>query len=107
MSSITIVGLGAGDINQLPLGVYRTLKGDRPIYLRTKEHPVVNQLAQEGVKFTSFDYLYEEKNQFEDVYRLIVEELCKEAKDKDIIYAVPGHPMVAEKTVQLLIEKGP
>lgn len=29
MSSITIVGLGAGDINQLPLGVYRTLKGDR------------------------------------------------------------------------------
>ncbi|MCU9594337.1 nucleoside triphosphate pyrophosphohydrolase [Caldibacillus thermolactis] len=105
MSSITIVGLGAGDINQLPLGVYRTLKGDRPIYLRTKEHPVVNQLAQEGVKFTSFDYLYEEKNQFEDVYRLIVEELCKEAKDKDIIYAVPGHPMVAEKTVQLLIEK--
>lgn len=105
MKSITIVGLGAGDINQLPLGVYRTLKGNRPIYLRTKEHPVVSELEQEGVTFSSFDYIYEQQDQFEDVYRAIIEELCKVAEEKDIIYAVPGHPMVAEKTVQLLIEQ--
>ena len=30
----------------------------------------------------------------------------EQAKGAEIIYAVPGHPLVAERTVQLLLEKG-
>lgn len=43
MNKITIVGLGAGDINLMPLGVYKLLTSNEstPIYIRTKEHPVV------------------------------------------------------------------
>ncbi|WP_395939818.1 nucleoside triphosphate pyrophosphohydrolase [Bacillus sp. 03113] len=104
---ITILGLGAGDLNQLPLGVYKALVNGSNIYLRTKEHPVVRQLEQEGLSFQSFDSVYEQFDQFEDVYKTITESLLKNAGQENIIYAVPGHPLVAEKTVQLLLEAGP
>ena len=105
MKKITVVGLGAGDINQLPLGIYKLLTGKHPLYLRTKEHPVVEELVNDGLTYTSFDDIYEKHEQFEDVYEEIVNTLVKEAENKDIIYAVPGHPLVAERTVQLLLEK--
>lgn len=90
MTKIIIVGLGAGDINQLPLGVYKLLKNDYPLFLRTKEHSVVESLEQEGVAYFSFDAIYEKNQQFTDVYEEIVEKLFSEASDKDIVYAVPG-----------------
>ena len=102
---ISIIGLGAGDINQLSLGIYRSIKDTAFLYLRTKEHPVVVDLESEGISYTAFDDIYEKYDQFEEVYNEIVDILCHEAKDKDIVYGVPGHPLVAEKTVQLLLQK--
>jgi tetrapyrrole methylase family protein / MazG family protein len=104
MNTIYIFGLGAGDIEQLPLGVYRKLKTASPLFLRTKEHPVVAALENEGVSFTSFDSIYEKHEQFEDVYEEMTAILLEQVKKRDIFYAVPGHPLVAEKTVQLLLE---
>ncbi|WP_102347992.1 nucleoside triphosphate pyrophosphohydrolase [Bacillus sp. Marseille-P3661] len=104
--SITIIGLGAGDLEQLPLGVYRTLKNTNTgLYLRTKEHPIVPQLVNEGVAFESFDAVYEKFENFESVYEEIVATLFNKAKTEDVTYAVPGHPIVAERTVKLLLEK--
>ncbi|KGP89906.1 hypothetical protein N780_09725 [Pontibacillus chungwhensis BH030062] len=101
---IKVMGLGAADLEQLPLGVYRTLvKGEGVRYARTLDHPVIKALEDEGVTFESFDHVYEEQEQFGDVYETIVEQLIKEAEGRDIIYVVPGHPMLAEKTVQLLL----
>ena len=105
MGKITMVGLGAGDLNQMPLGIYRLLLNGQNIYLRTKEHPVVSQLEAEGFTYESFDYIYEKHDSFDAVYEEITETLFELAKDKDIIYAVPGHPFVAEKAVQLLVER--
>ena len=104
MGKIKVVGLGPGDIEQLPFGVYQLLKKEKPLYLRTKLHPAVGDLEKEGIIFQSFDAIYEENEQFEDVYKIIVENLLETARQEDIIYAVPGHPMVAEKSVQLLLE---
>lgn len=101
---ITVIGLGAGDLSQLPLGIYRKLLATEHLYLRTKEHPVIKELEAEGISYRSFDDIYEKHDQFEDVYDEIVDILRKEAKTKEIVYAVPGHPMVAEKTTQLLLE---
>ncbi|EST51742.1 hypothetical protein T458_25580 [Brevibacillus panacihumi W25] len=106
-SSITILGLGAGDLDQLPYGIYRKLKEAKNLFLRTREHPVVGQLAAEGVAFASYDDVYEQYDSFAEVYEEIVRQLLAAAeKDGDIVYAVPGHPLVAERTVQLLLEKG-
>lgn len=107
MNKIVVIGLGAGDINQLPLGVYKMLKNSGKIYLRTKEHPVVRELEKEGFVYESFDSIYEQYNSFTEVYETICERLFELSENGSIIYAVPGHPLVAERTVQLLIEKGP
>ncbi|TGB00811.1 nucleoside triphosphate pyrophosphohydrolase [Halobacillus salinus] len=103
MKTIHILGLGAGDLEQLPLGVYRKLlqyKGT--IYTRTLDHPVVEDLQSEGVEFSSFDEVYKQHDGFVDVYETIVKQLIE--KEEDVLYVVPGHPMLAERTVQLLIE---
>ena len=103
---IEVIGLGAGDLDQLSLGIYKKLKQAKtPILVRTKDHPVVKSLEEEGVTFESFDHYYESENQFENVYDRIVETLLKKATGKTVMYAVPGHPMLAEKTVQLLLNQ--
>ena len=35
-----------------------------------------------------------------------VETLLLNKEHDELIYAVPGHPLVAERTVQLLLERG-
>lgn len=104
MNEITIIGLGASDLDQLPLGIYKQLKTAEHLYVRTEQHPVLQELKAEGLTWTSFDSIYEKNDQFEAVYEEIVQTLLKLAKDAPITYAVPGHPLVAEQTVQLLIE---
>jgi len=103
MNHITVIGLGAGDLNQLPLGVYKKLTKSEKIYVRTMDHPVLHELEGEGISFESFDQVYEKHDTFQPVYEEIVEILINEATHQDVIYAVPGHPLVAEQTVQLLI----
>ncbi|MCT4478308.1 nucleoside triphosphate pyrophosphohydrolase [Peribacillus frigoritolerans] len=107
MNEITIIGLGAGDLDQLPLGIYKKLLQTEQCFIRTIDHPVIGDLKKEGINFTAFDGIYEKHDQFEAVYEEIAGTLLQEALNRSVLYAVPGHPMVAEKTVQLLLEKGP
>ena len=76
------------------------------VYLRTKEHPVVKELEEEGFTYQSFDEVYERNPSFEEVYEEICAILLEKAKTAPVIYGVPGHPLVAERTVQLLLERG-
>src|SRR5699024_7476469 len=64
-----------------------------------------NVLRKEGIKFKSFDHVYESEKDFSQVYEQIVQTLLKEADEHTVIYAVPGHPMLAEQTVQLLLNQ--
>ncbi|MCC5911237.1 MAG: nucleoside triphosphate pyrophosphohydrolase [Clostridiaceae bacterium] len=101
---ITIIGLGPGAKEHLTLAALEAMKNHKEIYLRTEKHPVVEYLKQEGISFKSFDYIYEEKEDFQEVYETIATTLVEKAQKEDILYAVPGHPYVAENTVQLLID---
>lgn len=103
---IEVIGLGAGDIDQLPLGIYKKLsKTTNTIITRTMDHPVITSLKKEGIQFMSYDEVYRDKEQFTDVYEHIVKDLLNKSKKQPIVYAVPGHPMLAEKTVQLLLDQ--
>ncbi|WP_204440516.1 nucleoside triphosphate pyrophosphohydrolase [Amphibacillus cookii] len=106
-TQIEVIGLGAGDLDQLTIGLYHKLiNAEVPLFVRTNDHPVLESLEKQGVNFTSFDPIYKQHDQFEEVYEAIVEQLLKQAKhNKHILYAVPGHPMLAERTVQLLLEQ--
>lgn len=101
MGKITVVGLGNYGLDELPFGIYRFLNKSDVVYVRTIDHPVVEDL--EDIKWISFDHIYERHDRFEDVYREIVSKLKDKAKQEDIVYAVPGHPMVAESTTELLL----
>jgi len=103
LNTLTIIGLGAGDFNQLQMGVYKKLKAAKKLYVRTVDHPVLEELAAEGVGFESFDDVYEKHDTFQPVYAEIADSLIEATAIEDVMYAVPGHPLVAEQTVQLLI----
>ncbi len=104
--NITVVGLGAGDMDQLTVGVHKSLTQAKHLYIRTKDHPLIPELEQETeADIRYFDDIYEKHDQFEAVYEEIADILFEKAKQEDVVYAVPGHPFVAEKTVQLLFER--
>ena len=103
LNTLSVIGLGAGDFNQLQMGVYKKLKAARKLYVRTVDHPVLEELSAEGLQFESFDSIYEKHSSFQPVYEEIAETLVAAAAIEDVMYAVPGHPLVAEQTVQLLI----
>ena len=100
---IHIVGLGPGSKDALTLGTMEII-GKYPLFLRTKKHPTVDFLEKQGISYTSFDHLYEKADTFDEVYEEIRKNVLAQAQLGDIIYAVPGHPLVAEKSVMLLLE---
>jgi tetrapyrrole methylase family protein / MazG family protein len=63
---LTVVGLGPGSHDLLTLEAARAIEAARPLYLRTRQHPVVAELPQE-IENISFDDLYESEDDFESV----------------------------------------
>ncbi|WP_031516473.1 nucleoside triphosphate pyrophosphohydrolase [Desulfofalx alkaliphila] len=102
-NKITIAGLGPGSKDFLTLGVIKALQESPRILLRTKVHPVVPYLQSQGIVFESFDKYYEEAANFQELYRQIAHRVLLEARKGKVLYAVPGHPLVAEDTVQLIM----
>ncbi|SCI37958.1 nucleoside triphosphate pyrophosphohydrolase [Romboutsia sp. 1001713B170207_170306_H8] len=103
MGKISIVGLGPGDISLISQGALDILKSSSRIYLRTEKHPTVDKL-KENITYTNLDYFYENEDNFENVYREIAEFIIEKSNEGDLVYAVPGHPRVAERTVSQIEE---
>ena len=106
MGKIYVVGLGPGSTDALTLGAINRINSGSKNFLRTKNHPTIQYFIDNNISFKSYDHIYEEEEDFNKVYGKIAEELIEEAKgNTDINYLVPGNPMVAEKTVEILIER--
>lgn len=101
MGKISIVGLGPGDYSLISQGALEALQTGERIFLRTEKHPIVDKL-KETIQYTSLDYFYDSEDNFENVYNKISEYIVELAKEGDLVYAVPGHPRVAEKTVSII-----
>jgi tetrapyrrole methylase family protein / MazG family protein len=98
---VTIVGLGpAGDefvtqqtVDAIAMHPHR--------FIRTTRHP---SAALVGAA-TSFDDIYEAAETFADVYAEITERLVTAAAEHgEILYAVPGSPLVLEQSVRHLLD---
>ncbi len=103
MSTLTIVGLGPGSLDLMSVQTLQTLQRAPRVLLRTARHPAVAAFPQHGIHFTACDDLYEHHGTFEEVYRAIVARVLGAAAEGDVVYGVPGDPLVAERTVQLLL----
>ncbi len=103
MGEITVVGLGPGSLGFITLETWDKLAGEDTLLLRTTKHPTVEEMKKRNVTFTSYDHIYDTKATFEEVYQAIAQDVVNRAKQGDnIVYAVPGSPLVAEKTVMLI-----
>lgn len=105
MGSITVLGLGPGSPDDLTLRAAKILKGAEHLYLRTKIHPAVKYLDDNGIKYESFDDIYNNLNTFEEVYSTIADRIMELSETRDVVYAVPGNPLVAEDTVQRILSR--
>ncbi|OGO76738.1 MAG: nucleoside triphosphate pyrophosphohydrolase [Clostridiales bacterium GWB2_37_7] len=107
MKKLIIIGLGSGDYKQLTLSAVEQLKSADILILRTEKHPTVDYIRSLGISFTTCDDIYDTAQTFEATYSQISERIMQSCQeDKVLVYAVPGHPMVAEKSVELTVEKG-
>lgn len=100
--SILIVGLGPGNPDHLTLEAWRVLSDAREVILRTARHPTVAALP-EGPHYRSLDDRYEAASDFAALYEDIAHEVAALGARRDIVYAVPGHPLVAEATVTRIL----
>lgn len=101
--SVTVVGIGPAGPEHLSIATRTVLATATRGFLRTRRHPSAVVLA--GVE--SFDRHYESSKTFDEVYQRIVEDLVREAQEAAetgglVVYGVPGSPLVAEKTVEML-----
>ena len=103
MDKIVIVGLGPGDKGSISLAGFEALKESAHLYLRTEKHPTVEYLIEQKISFEALDYFYDKGENFDQVYKDIAEFVVLKARELgEVTYGVPGHPLVAEKTVELL-----
>jgi tetrapyrrole methylase family protein/MazG family protein len=114
---ITLIGLGAGDVDTLSRGAERALQeasalhaaGRGALFVRTSRHPVVAALTEWGLAFEALDSLYETLPDFDAVYSAIADRVLG-AAGRDggafpVALAVPGHPLFGEEAVRRIRER--
>ncbi|HHV78572.1 MAG TPA: nucleoside triphosphate pyrophosphohydrolase [Firmicutes bacterium] len=103
MASVVVVGLGPGGADWLPASNIEELKKADRVFVRTERHPSVDCLTSAGVRYTSFDHVYETAADYQEVYSRIVEAVLAASADSGVVaYAVPGSPLIGEASVFLL-----
>jgi tetrapyrrole methylase family protein / MazG family protein len=99
---VRVVGLGPGNADLLTRRTFDLLTQAPVVRLRTRVHPA----AEAFLDVTSYDDLYERAESFEVLYAAIAADLIDVARGApggEVVYAVPGSPVVAERTVELLL----
>ncbi|MGE0878979.1 MAG: nucleoside triphosphate pyrophosphohydrolase [Acidimicrobiia bacterium] len=96
---VVVVGLGPSGPD-LVTDAARTAIAQIPVrFMRTTRHPSASIV----VDATSFDEVYESADSLPQVYATIVDRLAVAAREHGtVLYAVPGSPLIAEHTVELL-----
>ncbi len=100
-AQITIIGLGPGSIGSINQETLKAIESAQNRYIRTTRHPNAH-LIKDAI---SFDAEYERHDSFDEVYKAIAKQLIAAAhQHQQILYAVPGSPLVLEQTVQHLLQ---
>ena len=97
---IEIIGLGPSADEYITDHTRHRIAAHQHRFLRTAQHPSAHLV----VDAITFDERYETSGTFDDVYIGIAEDLVAAAiQHGEILYAVPGSPLILERTVRLLM----
>ncbi|MBP6730035.1 MAG: hypothetical protein KA129_10440 [Microthrixaceae bacterium] len=101
---IVVVGLGPADEAMITRATFDAIAACPVRFVRTRRHPAVTVFDTIGGPAPTFlDDVYEGAARIGDVYPAIVDRITQAAREHgEVLYAVPGSPLVAERTVQLL-----
>jgi len=100
VARIVVVGLGPAGPDLVTAGTLAAIDRVPVRYLRTTRHPAASVLS--GAP--SFDHVYEDADDFAEVYRRIADDLLAAAREHgEVLYAVPGSPRVLERSVDHLV----
>lgn len=103
---VTAVGLGPAGADLVTPAARRALGEAADPLTRTAAHPAVAELRDEGLILRSLDHHYESSSSLAATYAGIVDDVLGVAeRDGRAVYAVPGNPVVAERTVALLRDR--
>lgn len=98
-----MVGLGPAGLDLLLPVARAEIERVGHRFARTGRHPAVAELEAAGLSFETFDAAYEAAPDFDELYPAIVASVLDAAREHgEVVYAVPGNPGVAERTVPLL-----
>jgi len=96
---VVVVGLGPAGPELVTQQALTEIARVGRRFIRTTRHPSASVAGDA----TSFDDVYEREASLDAVYARIVDALVEAAGDHgEVLYAVPGSPLVAERTVDLL-----
>lgn len=104
MPTVVAVGLGPAGADLMTTAARDLLNGASTARLRTHRHPAAASFPD----VESFDELYETASDFEALYQSIADTLVALAERDpagSVVYAVPGSPSVAERTVAILRDR--
>jgi tetrapyrrole methylase family protein / MazG family protein len=97
---VVVAGIGPAGPDHVTAEVLAAITRIPHRFLRTRRHPAAIVVGEAA----SFDDAYEQADTFDQVYLSIVEDLVASAtKHGEVLYAVPGSPLVLERTVRYLL----
>lgn len=104
-TGITLLGLGPGNPGALTREAWKILEESKEVWLRTRQHPLVETLP-DHLDIHTFDHLYEREETFKGVYEQIIEQVMSLGRRPEgVVYAVPGHPYIAEATCPAIAQR--
>ncbi len=106
---IVVVGLGPAGPDLLAPAALDAMAAAPVRFLRTGRHPAAAAVTATATAATAtFDHVYETSGTLDEVYATIVALLLDAAHEHGhVAYAVPGSPLVAERTVERLRARAP
>ena len=100
---IFVVGVGPSDLDRVSDAVLDLLMDPgSTVVARTREHPALAQLGERR-RVVFCDDLYDGGDSFEEVYAAIVSRVLHASASGDVVYAVPGSPLIGEFAVRDLL----
>jgi tetrapyrrole methylase family protein/MazG family protein len=100
LPSVVVVGLGPGSPEHVTVETLAAIERIPQRFLRTRRHPSAHLVPDA----TALDEVYESAESFDDVYTELADRIVRAAVERgEVLYAVPGSPLVLERSVRHLI----